>query len=438
MTKTKDFAEGLPSKYEQGDLSTLPVDEIVTLVRQRHNARKAGLHEDLRIGTPEGMFSWAVPKFLPEEPVERRLAVRQPLHRWSYNEYEGLLGPGYGEGEVSRIEKSPVVITKKSPGHIAFTRGDKKNAPTYNLIHTGGDNWLVSVGKQSQPDVVKKYKKEHFKSIPVEAVPKMVAEGAVLTPKIDGAGALLYMGKKGPEVYGIRDSVTGEKPSYTDIIGGLRGYAVPDPLRGRMFRGELYGIRGGTVIPPNELAGVLNSTLLNAVGKRQSSGLRLMMALLAEHKKGQDVYDTSGVGEVVKLLRHPAVAAVPGYEGKEASKLLSGILSGKNKLTSEGVVVHAPGKRPLKAKAREDYDVVIRDIFKADTQGDNRAGGFSYSLPGRSDIVGRVGTGFSHDLLRDMLRNPELYKGKTARIYSQGQYPTGAYRAPSFISLKED
>lgn len=434
----KDYAEGLPSKENYGNLSTLPVDDIITLVRQRHNARKAGLHEDLRIGTPEGMFSWAIPKFLPTSPEDRHLAVQQPLHRWEYNEYEGLLGKGYGEGEVSRIEKSPIVVVKNSPGHLMFTRGDSKQALMYNLVNTRGKNWLLTVKKPGQPEVIRGYGKEHFKSIPVEAVPKLIEQGAAITPKIDGAGAIAYMGPKGVEIYGIRDTKTGEKPSYTDIVGGLRGYKVPKELQGRVFRGELFGTRGGSVIGPNEIAGILNSNILTAVGSKKSKGIKLLVALLAEHKGGEDVYSPEAMRQVSETLAHPAVTYAPEATGDKAYKLLTNILSGKHPYTREGVVVLPSEGRPLKAKATEDYDVIIRDIFPAETKVDKRAGGFSYSLPGKSEVVGRVGTGFSHAMLKEMLRNPEMYIGRVARIKSQGQYPTGAYRAPSFISMKED
>ena len=69
-------------------------------------------------------------------------------------------------------------------------------------------------------------------------------------------------------------------------------------------------------------------------------------------------------------------------------------------------MLHVPGQRPLKAKLYKDADVIIRDIFKANTDADNRAGGFAYSLPGSDTIVGKVGTGFTHRQLKDMLSNP--------------------------------
>jgi hypothetical protein len=54
-----------------------------------------------------------------------------------------------------------------------------------------------------------------------------------------------------------------------------------------------------------------------------------------------------------------------------------------------------------------------------------------------SKTVGRVGSGFSHETLADMLHSPKDYEGRIARIKAQEQYPSGAYRAPRFISLHE-
>ena len=114
------------------------------------------------------------------------------------------------------------------------------------------------------------------------------------------------------------------------------------------------------------------------------------------------------------------------------------IMAGRYPLTQEGFVIHQPGKRPLKSKLLEDYDVVVHDVFPAETAGVPRAGGFTYSLPGSDKVVGRVGTGFDRNLAIDMLTNPDTYRGRTARVQAQEVYPSGALRAPSFIAMKED
>lgn len=419
-----------------GNLSQLPTDTILTLVRQRHAARRAGLHEDLRIGTPSGMYSFAVPKFLPEEVGQYRLAIPQPVHNWSYNDFEGKLPPGYGEGDVSRIEKSPVVLLKNTPSYIEFTRGTSKDSNVYKMTRTGGGNWLLSIKQPGEPEPVAAYKKEHFKSVPVDKVPELINQGASISPKIDGAGALAYLGDHGVNVYGIRPDKSGRHPDYTPYIGGLRSLPVPEDLRGTVLRGELYGMRNGRVVPPQELSGYLNSTLVNAVDKRRR-GLGLIMAALAVHRQNLDDYQAP-VADIVRRLHSPSFTAVQPVAGVKAQRLLKQIVAGRNGLTQEGVVVHQPGKRPLKAKVRPDYDVVVQDVFPAETAGVPRAGGFTYSLPGSDKVVGRVGTGFDRNLAIDMLLNPDAYRGRTARIQAQEQYPTGAYRAPSFIAMKED
>ena len=125
-----EFAPGIKDRLDKGDLSLLPVGEEVRLVRQLHDARRAGRHEDFRVGTPSGLYSWAVPKGMPEEAGEKRLAVMQPIHSWAYKDFEGRLGHGYGEGTVRKLEESPLVLLGNEPGTLEFTRGDKKDSPS--------------------------------------------------------------------------------------------------------------------------------------------------------------------------------------------------------------------------------------------------------------------------------------------------------------------
>ena len=431
-----DQAKGIPDRKNYGDLQSLPTDQILTLVRQLHKADRSGRHEDLRIGNENGLYSWALPKELPEQPGKKHLAVEQPVHRFSYGDFQGVIPYGYGKGLVERKEKSPVLVVKNTPGHIIFTKGNR-NDPLYHLVNTRGKNWISFMDDGRQPDAITGYKKEHFKSIPIDEASKLIAAGATASPKIDGAGSLAYLGPHGIRVYGIRPNAEGRRPEYTDLIGGLRGARVPRELANTILRSEIYGERNGKVISANELAGMLNSSPMNAA-RRRAEGVQLMLAALAVNKGGRDQYDPAAVAAAVKKLNNPLIKGVEYAQGDRAMKLLDSVRKGTYPLTREGVVVHQPGKRPLKAKFTDDYDVVLRNVFKADTQADNRAGGFEYSLPGSDRIIGRVGTGFDHATLRDMLANPNSYIGRMARIKSQQQYPSGAFRAPSFISFKED
>jgi hypothetical protein len=160
------------------------------------------------------------------------------------------------------------------------------------------------------------------------------------------------------------------------------------------------------------------------------------MAALGLMDNGIEDYDPDKVADVVRRLKTPAITGVPVYRTPdEAEKALASMASGEHPLTGEGLVLYPTGGRPIKAKLTEEQDVVVDDIFPSKAEG--RAGGFSYRLPDGDGPVGRVGTGFDFPTLRDMMNNPEKYRGRTARIRSQGQFPSGAYRAPSFISLHE-
>ena len=129
-------AKGIKDRSHYGNLLSLRTDYPLTLVRQLHRANRAGDHVDLRIGNTGGMFSWAMPKDLPTSKGEKHLAVTQPLHDWSYNDFQGTIGKGYGAGTVKRLEKSPIIVLENTPNKLSFTRGDSKNAPVYTMLKT--------------------------------------------------------------------------------------------------------------------------------------------------------------------------------------------------------------------------------------------------------------------------------------------------------------
>ena len=434
----REYAPGIPFKGYKGNLLDLPTDTVLTLIRQLHNARRAGPHTDVRIGSPSGLYSFAMPKDLPTEVGQKHLAIPTEKHAWSYKDFEGTIPGGYGAGDVSRIEESPVVILKNTPDKIQWTRGTSQDSPVYTMIKTRNGNYIVTIKQQDQPTIVKTYKKSHFPLIPMSEVPALIDQGANVRSKIDGASVLAYLGESGIRAFGTRPTVSGSLPEYTDIVSGLRNFNVPKELQGKLIRGELYGVDShGKPIHPSELTGLLHSNLVNAIDKKQKSGIRLLIAALAENKNGVDDYYT-GADDIAAKLNHPAIHGMPPVTGEAAKRLVKRIVEGKYPLTREGAVLSFPNGKTYKSKRIDDYDVIIRDIFPADTKGEPRAGGFMYSYPGSDKIVGRVGTGFSHAMLKDMLANPQNYIGQTARVHSQEQLGSGALRAPGFIALKAD
>jgi DNA ligase D-like protein (predicted 3'-phosphoesterase) len=76
---------------------------LPVFVIQKHAA--TSLHYDFRLEVEGTMRSWAVPKGPSTDPKQRRLAMAVDDHSMSWNEFEGVIGPGYGAGTVIRWDE---------------------------------------------------------------------------------------------------------------------------------------------------------------------------------------------------------------------------------------------------------------------------------------------------------------------------------------------
>jgi len=104
----------------------------------KHEAKRAGLHYDLRLGDKktEKAYSWAIRHW--PKPGEKRLAIRQPDHTIPYMDWTGTIPEGYGAGEVSLTQRGKANI-KASKDKIHFKTGREN----YTLVQTDGNNWLI-------------------------------------------------------------------------------------------------------------------------------------------------------------------------------------------------------------------------------------------------------------------------------------------------------
>src|SRR5258708_9164951 len=78
-------------------------------VIQEHHARS--LHWDVRLERDGVLVSWAVPKGLPLDPKDNRLAVHTEDHPIDYVSFEGDLTAGqYGGGKVLLLDPAPSAL----------------------------------------------------------------------------------------------------------------------------------------------------------------------------------------------------------------------------------------------------------------------------------------------------------------------------------------
>jgi hypothetical protein len=463
LRERDEFAPGLPDPKTFGDFNRLKAGNQYDWVVQEHKARRAGTHQDVRFGDKStGLYSWATKKPFPK-PGDRPIALfQQPLHSHSYADFEGDIEHGYGAGSVTQADKGRVVVQEASPTKIKFAVIHGKNPEEFTLVRmsgrkeegtertkrTQGGTWLMLNTTPTDPVA---YKKVQYRTIPGTEIDKLMDQDYIMSHKIDGAAGFARLVKDHVEVLSYR----ARKDTGTPIIHthrlGLSGekLSIPKSWQGKVIRGEIYGEQGGKAIPAQQLGGLLNSSTAKSLDAQKEQRIKMRMAIF-------DILDDKGAEEgltqprdEVRARLQEALQFMPAgtfhepeyaYTKKEKQKMWSSVTSGKDPLTREGVVgFPTQGGVPVKVKPRPEVDVWVRKVFPGQGKYRGRgAGGFEYSLSPDGPIVGKVGTGLDDQTRRDMWDRPDDFTGRMARIDHQEQFPSGAYRAPSYIALHED
>lgn len=114
-------------------------------VIQLHNA--SNLHYDLRLEEKGVLLSWAIPKGLPFQKDQKRLAIRTEDHPIKYLNFEGIIPKGqYGAGEMWVFRSGQIQWEKKSASSYKFTLQNKTDTRSYKLYQTSkSDQWLIEI-----------------------------------------------------------------------------------------------------------------------------------------------------------------------------------------------------------------------------------------------------------------------------------------------------
>jgi superfamily II DNA or RNA helicase len=475
----EDYAEGLPDPERFGQAADIPVGKLLQYVVQRHEAERAGLHHDVRFGEfgpASDLYSWATKKELPE-PGGRIMLYRQPIHKGQYADFEGMLHSGYGKGVVKTKDRGTVVVTHADENKIKFVMTHRKFPEYFTMIRysgppsqprtereakTQGGSWLLinttptSAAKflGGEPEEVGLNKLKYTK-IPAEKVNKLFDSNYLVQEKLDGSSALIHLLGDKIEAVSYRVSKTGRPLIHTFRVFGPGGdktsVQLPEELKGTILRGEIFGQRGEKVIPPQELGGILNASIQNALQKQKETGTELKVMPFDVVRWGKEPVAPFSLSaqermtrlkEIAKYLPESKFRLPETAETPEAAKsLFEAIKSRQHPRTSEGIVgwPKEPGKPPIKVKLFPEADVWVRNVFPGEGRlTGTGAGGFEYSLTPEGPVVGKVGTGFSDEVRRAMLADQSGWVGRMARIRAQEKFPSGAYRAPAFLALHED
>ena len=488
---------------------------------QKHDATR--LHYDFRLELDGVLKSWAVTKGPSLDPSVKRLAVRTEDHPVDYGDFEGVIPSGYGAGTVmlwdtgtwepqedprEGLEKGSLKITldgERLKGGFALVRMKNKNGEkreNWLLIkeRDGTENedldpvaeWEDSVVtgrgfegiekkgptlKEAQTDTKRKKDAEKTSTKTTTSAPKKSGGTSPRLPafiepqlatledeppqgedwlheiKYDGYRLVACWAEGKVKLYTRSGKDWTEKyPGIEEALSALPGYGVMD--------GELVAINEQGHSDFGMLQGAMKSgkpapLVYYAFDLMKIDGDNLMKSPQTERKDRLDKL-LKGVGDPIRYSDH-VVGSGDAVIGKACQMGLEGIISKR----ADAPYRSTRTKSWIKSKCTGNDEFVIGGYRKSDKKGRP----FASLLLGEyvdGDLVyrGRVGTGFSEDLMDDLIAKMSPLERKTPpfkdipkdatrgavfltpELVGQIAYTEvtseGHLRHPAFLGLRED
>ena len=133
-----------------------------------HKHRATRLHYDVRLERDGALPSWAVPRGLPTQPGDKRLAVRTEDHPLEYGSFQGTIPEGhYGAGEVRIFDDGWYEPVEWTDSKVSFRlHGRRYPGLEFHFVKTRTD-WLAFLASHQEAPLIPS----------PAAFPPMLAEG---------------------------------------------------------------------------------------------------------------------------------------------------------------------------------------------------------------------------------------------------------------------
>lgn len=375
-------------------------------VVQEHHARR--LHWDLRLEHDGVLASWALPRGVPQDPSENRLAVRTEDHPLEYIDFEGEIPKGeYGAGKVRIWDRGSYEAEKFRDDEVIATLTGERVQGRYALFQTDGDNWMIhrmdppaDPGREPMP--------RHLRPMlaTLSELPRD-DQGWAYELKWDGVRAIAYCetGRLRLESRNLRE-ITGHYPE-------LRALAAELGARDAVLDGEVVAFDGDGRPSFERLQSRMNLASEAAIRRRMADCPVTYLIFDIAYLDGRSLI---GLPYVERRERLESLGLsgphwqTPAYHRGEGAALLE--LTAERGL--EGLVAkrldsrYLPGRRSrawLKIKNTLSQELVVGGWLPGHGR---RAGTLGALLVGYHDIdspgnplryAGRVGSGFTDDEL---------------------------------------
>ncbi|WP_433757388.1 ATP-dependent DNA ligase [Nocardia sp. CA-135398] len=393
-------------------------------VVQEHHARR--LHWDVRLERDGVLVSWAVPKGPPTSSDQNRLAVHTEDHPLEYLDFHGAIPKGqYGAGEMTIWDSGTYDTEKWREDEVIVTFHGKRLRGRYAMIRTNGTQWLMHLMRDQNPAEAGE---DRVSSGPVGP------EAAFIVPRPAGPApfprGLQPMLATHGEVADLDDvewcfetkwdgfRLIAEINSGTLTLRSRAGNVVTKRYPGMAVLAE--ELAGHNVVLDGEAVvfddhGVANVGLLQADAARAVFVAFDVLYLDGTSLIRKRYSDRRRVLEAI-AANAPSLRVPPRLDGTGAEALRYSQEEGL-----EGVVakrkdsVYLPGKRGhswVKQRNWCTQRVLIGGWRRSDARNFKS---LLVGIPheGRLYYVGRVGTGFSEPVMRDLARKLGKLERKT-------------------------
>ena len=455
--KLRDYKRKRDPKKTPEPFSGKKKSKQPIFVVQRHDARR--LHYDFRLERDGALASWAVPKGVPLEPGEQRLAVHVEDHPLDYATFEGEIPAGeYGAGTVEIWDSGTYeLVEEKRDGGLTVRLEGKRLEGTWALVPAklNGDpkNWLL-IRKREDGGSVPRRKHAPMMATLADRIPS--GEGWEFEIKWDGYRIVARVAGAEAELRTRRDQDYTER--FANVAKELvKALKTPDCVvdgevcaldeDGRPSFSAMQQGRAGTPI------------VYYVFDLLEVDGEPIIDLPLSERRN-----------RLVKLLdrRNRTVKLSESFDDGPA------LMKAAEEQRLEGVIAkrldsrYLPGKRSkdwLKLKTRPKQEFVIAGYTRGKGRREKTLGSLVLAVNGEGGLeyAGNVGTGFNEAeiekllaKLRPLERNkspfpsvpkmPRIRKGDVIwvepKLVAEVEFSEwthdGRLRAPSYQGLRED